>query len=216
MKGDMWSAVLKFLRRNWKWLVIGLLAVALVCSWNYSRNMRLRWLREKNNVDALTADYKLSETKRGEAVATIQELQYTVDEFKRRQMNDAATIKELKLRVKDVREVVKTVIETRVEYRDSVVFVKQDSILHLNKSTKWWDIQQTVDLAKKPIVTEFDLHIRDSLTHYLYCVPKCRFLGISWGVKRYEVKVVNHNPNSTISYAKWISVAKDKQKRNRE
>lgn len=196
--------------------MIGLLVVALLASMTYSRNMRLRWLREKGNTEALTMKYRLSETKRGEAVTTIQELQYTVDEFKKRQANDAATIKELKIRASEVREVVKTVVETKIVYKDTVILMRPDSILHWNRDTKWWSVQQTIDLAKNPPITEFNLHTRDSLTHYLYCVPKCRFLGLHFGAKRYEIKVVNHNPNSTISYARWISVSKDKQKRYRE
>lgn len=196
--------------------MMGLLVVALLASMTYSRNMRLRWLREKGNTEALTMKYQLSETKRGEAVTTIQELQYTVDEFKKRQADDAATIKELKIRASEVREVVKTVVETKIMYKDTVILMRPDSILHWNRDTKWWSVQQTIDLAKNPPITEFNLHTRDSLTHYLYCVPKCRFLGLHFGAKRYEIKVVNHNPNSTISYARWISVSKDKQKRYRE
>lgn len=196
--------------------MMGVLIVALLASMTYSRNMRLRWLREKDNVDALTMDYKLSETKRGEAVATIQELQYTVDEFKRRQADDAATIRELRIRASEVREVVKTVVETRIVYRDTMILTRPDSILHWNRDTRWWSVQQTIDLAKNPPVTEFNLHTRDSLTHYLYRVPKCRILGLHFGVKGYEIKVVNHNPNSTIGYARWISISRDKQKRNRE
>lgn len=212
----MWSTVWKFVRRNWKWVVMGLLVAALFVSMTYSRSMRLRWLREKGNVDVLTMDYKLSETKRGEAVATIQELQYTVDEFKRRQADDAATIRELKIRASEVREVVKTVVETKIVYRDTMILARPDSILHWNCDARWWSVQQTIDLAKNPPITEFNLHTRDSLTHYLYRVPKCRFLGLHFGVKGYEIKVVNHNPNSTIGYARWISVSKNKQKRNRE
>lgn len=196
--------------------MMGLLVVALLASMAYSRNMRLRWLREKGNTEALTMKYRLSETKRGEAVITIQELQYTVDEFKKRQADDAATIKELKIRASEVREVVKTVVETKIMYKDTVILMRPDSILHWNRDTRWWSVQQTIDLAKNPPITEFNLHTRDSLTHYLYCVPKCRFLGLHFGAKRYEIKVVNHNPNSTISYARWISVSKDKQKRYRE
>ena len=212
----MWKVVWKFVCRNWKWVIMGLLVVALLASMTYSRNIRLRWLREKGNTEALTMKYRLSETKRGEAVITIQELQYTVDEFKKRQADDAATIKELKIRASEVREVVKTVVETKIMYKDTVILMRPDSILHWNRDTRWWSVQQTIDLAKNPPITEFNLHTRDSLTHYLYCVPKCRFLGLHFGVKGYEIKVVNHNPNSTISYARWVSVSKDKQKRYRE
>ena len=212
----MWKVVWRFVCRNWKWVIMGLLVVALLASMTYSRNIRLRWLREKGNTEALTMKYRLSETKRGEAVITIQELQYTVDEFKKRQADDAATIKELKIRASEVREVVKTVVETKIMYKDTVILMRPDSILHWNRDTRWWSVQQTIDLAKNPPITEFNLHTRDSLTHYLYCVPKCRFLGLHFGVKGYEIKVVNHNPNSTISYARWVSVSKDKQKRYRE
>lgn len=213
----MWSVILKFIRRNWKLIVMAVLLIALFLSVKHSYTMKQYWLREKANVDALTTDYLLSETQKGEAVLTIKELQYTVDEFKKRQAADAKLIKELRVKASEVREVVKTVTETKIVYRDSMVFVNpHKTVLNWSKDTEWWSVDQTIDLGSMTPVIDFNLQVRDSLTHFLYKVPKCRFLGIRWGVKGYEIKVVNHNPDSKVSYARWISLSKNKRKRDRE
>ena len=178
--------------------------------------MKDQYLRELGNVDALTSELVLSKTKNDEVVATVQELQYTVEEFKKRQATDAQLIKELKIRANEVKEVVKTVTETKIVYRDSLVILQPDSLYDWRKDTKWWSVDQRINLASNPPIVDFNFESRDSLTHILYKVPKCKFLGIHWGTKYYEIKVINHNPNSTITYTRWINVSKDSGRRKRE
>lgn len=178
--------------------------------------MKDQYLRELGNVDALTSELVLSKTKNDEVVATVQELQYTVEEFKKRQTADAQLIKELKIRANEVKEVVKTVTETKIVYRDSLVMLQPDSLYDWRKDTKWWSVDQRINIASNPPIVDFNFESRDSLTHILYKVPKCKFLGIHWGIKCYEIKVINHNPNSTITYTRWINVSKDGRRRTRE
>lgn len=211
----MWKLILIFLRRNWKWAAMILLSVGLASSIFYGVKSRRAYVREHDNVRALTRDLALTVTKYGETVATVEELQYTVEEFKQRQAQDAALIKELKIRASEVREVVKTVTETKIVYRDSLVLIAPQKY-EWNKDTRWWSVHQKIDMTQSVPVTDFNFVTRDSLTHVLYKVPKCKFLGIHWGVKCYEIKVVNHNPNSTITYSRWINVSKRNEKRNRE
>lgn len=211
----MWKLILIFLRRNWKWVVMILLSVGLAFSISYGVKSRRAYVREHDNVRALTRDLALTVTKYGETVATVEELQYTVEEFRQRQAQDAALIKKLKIRASEVREVVKTVTETKIVYRDSLVLIAPQKY-EWNKDTRWWSVHQKIDMTQPVPVTDFNFVTRDSLTHVLYKVPKCKFLGIHWGVKCYEIKVVNHNPNSTITYSRWINVSKRNEKRSRE
>ena len=211
----MWKLVLNFLKKQWKWVVIVLLAVALAVTIKISSDNAEKYRREKWNADSLTEQLDSSRTKNGEYVLTISELQYTVQDFKRRAEEDAELIRELKLRVNEVKEVVKTVTETKIVYRDTLVMISPD-VFKFTHSTKWWSVDETIDFGTKPPQVDFNMTTRDSISHILYRVPKCRFLGIHWGTEGYEIKVINHNPNSVVSYSRWISVSKNPGIRKRD
>ena len=168
----MWTSILNifygFIKQNWKLILIVLLAIALFFSIRSAVNMKEQYLRELENVDALTTELTLSKTKNNETVATIQELQYTVEEFKKRQAADAKLIKELNIRANEVREVVKTVTETKIVYRDSLVMIHPDFIYNWKKDTRWWSVDQKINMGVNPPIVEFNFVSRDSLTHLLY------------------------------------------------
>lgn len=211
----MWKLVLNFLKKNWEYVAIVLLAVALAVSIRANSSNVERYEREKANSDSLTEKIDSIRTQNGEFVLTINELQYTVQDFKRRAAEDAELIKELKLRVNEVKEVIKTVTETKIVYRDTLVMVSPD-VFKFTHNTKWWSVDETIDFGIKPPQVDFNMTTRDSVSHILYRVPKCRFLGIHWGTKGYEIKVINHNPNSVISYSRWINVSKNPGIRKRD
>ena len=197
-----------------KVLVIGVLITIIVfLSMSSVKNNR-KYLREKNNVEALLTEMQSEKTKTGEYLTTIQELQLTVKEFKKLHKEDTELIKSLKVRPSEVKEIVKTVIETKVETRDSIIEVNPGIFKYENKN-KWWKINQIIDFTVTPAISDIELTVRDSLTHILYKVPKFKFLGLHFGTKRYEIKCINHNPNSEIIYNSWINISKDKTKRNR-
>lgn len=203
-----------FVIKNWKIVTIVVLAFLLVLTIGKSRRNQQKYVRERNNVEALMSDLEHERTKRGEDVTTIQELQLTVSEFKKLRAQDAELIKELKLRPPQVKEVVKTVVETKVQVRDSLVYVNP-GIFTWDIDTKWWSVNQRLDFNVNPPLNEFSLRTRDSLTTILYKVPKFTILGIRFGTKRYEVKLVNHNPNSEIKYNEWINISRQKTRRKR-
>lgn len=211
----MWKLALNFLKKNWEYVVIALLAVALAVAIRANSSNVERYEREKANSDSLTEKIDSMRTRNGEFVLTINELQYTVQDFKRRAAEDAELIKELKLRVNEVKEVIKTVTETKIVYRDTLVMVSPD-VFKFTHNTKWWSVDETIDFGIKPPQVDFNMTTRDSVSHILYRVPKCRFLGIHWGTKGYEIKVINHNPNSVISYSRWINVSKNPGIRKRD
>lgn len=211
----MWKLVLNILKKQWKWVVIVLLVIALAVAIRANSYNVERYEREKANSDSLTEQIDSMCTKNGEFVLTISELQYTVQDFKRRAAEDAELIRELKLRVNEVKEVVKTVTETKIVYRDTLVMISPD-VFKFSHDTKWWSVDETIDFGIKPPQVDFNMTTRDSISHILYRVPKCRFLGIHWGTKGYEIKVINHNPNSVVSYSRWISVSKNSAIRKRD
>lgn len=113
----------KFLLKNWQYVLIGALVLALYIASKNAIANKQRYKREKSNVETLMSDIEHARTKAGEDVATIGELQLTVEEFKKLRAEDAKLIKELKIKASEVREVVKTVVKTHIEYKDTLVQV---------------------------------------------------------------------------------------------
>jgi hypothetical protein len=204
-----------FVLKHWKIILIVLLAGALFITIRTASKNKSKYQRERNNVEALMTELEHEKTKRGEDVTTIQELQLTVSEFKKLRAEDVKLIEELKIKPPQIKEVVKTVVETKIVYRDSLVQVSPGKY-EWNKDTKWWTVNQQIDFNENPPINNFKMTTRDSLTHVLYKVPKCKFLGIRFGIKGYEIKVINHNPDGTILYNSWINVSKDKTRRKRD
>lgn len=204
-----------FVLKHWKIILIVLLAGALFITIRTASKNKSKYQRERNNVEALMTELEHEKTKRGEDVTTIQELQLTVSEFKKLRAEDVKLIEELKIKPPQIKEVVKTVVETKIVYRDSLVQVSPGKY-EWNKDTKWWTVNQQIDFNENPPINNFKMNTRDSLTHVLYKVPKCKFLGIRFGTKGYEIKVINHNPDGTILYNSWINVSKDKTRRKRD
>lgn len=204
----------KFVRKNWKIILIVLLAISLYTVTKISMNNRQKYLREKNNTESLMTEIKHERTKRGEDVSTIQELQLTVKELKKLRAEDVKMIEELKVKPPQIKEIIKTVTQTKIEYRDTLIQTEPNKF-EWNKNTKWWTVNQEIDFTSKPPIIDFKINTRDSLSHVLYKVPKFKILGIRFGTKHYEIKCINHNPESVILYNEWINVSRDKQKRNR-
>lgn len=56
--------------------------------------------------------------------------------------------------------------------------------------------------------SRLDYAVRDSLATFIERIPRHRFLWLRWGVKGYNVKIVNFNPNSRVEYNRYIMVSK--------
>lgn len=107
---------------------------------------------------------------------------------------DKQLLKDLGMKVKELESYQKTGIETR----DTVILVEKDSTKDspLFYHDAWTDIEY---LNRKLVYS-----MRDSLAIALKKEYKHRFLFFKWGVKGYDVKVVNFNPHSSIKYNTYV------------
>jgi len=58
--------------------------------------------------------------------------------------------------------------------------------------------------AYYPLTRSLDYSVRDSLTTVVARRYKHRFLWWRWGVKGYDISVINHNPHATITYDRYV------------
>lgn len=107
-------------------------------------------------------------------------------------------IKELQIKVKQLEALQTTTIETRDT--KPAHHNEDDSIFFYND--QWTDIR----LSLKD--STFYYNIRDSLSSVVYREYKYHFLWWKWGTKGYQIKIVNFNPHSRVTYNKFIKAEK--------
>jgi len=167
---------------------------------------------QKSRVDELNGQLQLVKTelahaqiplKRDTIHDSIEVVTQTVVEVVQRKMKEALaeqtqTIRDLKLRVKQLEAAQTTV----VEINDSV------PAQHDQADNKFFYSDQWADLSLQLKDTTFYYNIRDSLAAYVYREYKHRFLWWRWGTKGYQVKIVNFNPHARVTYNKYVKAEK--------
>lgn len=123
-----------------------------------------------------------------------QEIKYIEKSDYTKTNTDKNLLKKADVKPKEV------LLEARVgkQITDSVKPVKQDSVLRY--SDPWADIRYHFKDST------FLYKVRDSVNIYITKRYKHKFLFLKWGKKSYDVVMVNHNPNSTISFLSSVAV----------
>ena len=166
----------------------------------------------RNNVETLLSDVVTYRVRDSLNAARVQSLELTVKEFELFRADDAALIKELKQRNRDLAAVNKTQSQTIIDLlaipRDTVVV--RDSIpipaVAVHCGDAWFDFDGL--LTEKEFTGT--LANRDSLV-VAESVQYKRFLGFLWRtnkVKNRRVDVVSKNPHTTIMGVEHIVIEK--------
>lgn len=190
---------------NWK-RVIGtaaiMVAVLMVISYQYNRINKLEQecTRHERNTETLMGDVETFRVRDSLNAAKVQGLELTLSEFKRFRADDAALIKDLQIKNRNLAAINKTQAETIIRLsatgRDTVVI--RDSIpvpaLTFHCGDEWFDFdgllvdrQMTGKLANRDILTLVE------------SVKYKRFLF--WKTKRVKERTLNavsQNPHTTI------------------
>lgn len=156
-------------------------------------------LQHKNNRLSIELAHAQIPLKRDTIHDSIEVVTQTVVEVVPRKLKEALaeqaqTIKDLQLKVKQL-EAAQT---TAVEISDSV------PAQHSPEDNRFYYSDQWADLELSLKDTTFYYNIRDSLATYVYREYKHRFLWWRWGTKGYQVKIVNFNPHARVTYNKYI------------
>lgn len=156
--------------------------------------------RQTQNVGSLTYSIQYNKLDDSQFVAKNMALQAKCDELQKLHLTDTKVIKDLKVKLKDV-----DVIHTAASSTTDTVFIapvtdKEDSVFAYND--KW--LKLYIDIpARQCQYTAYD-----SLTTIVSRTYKHKFLWWRWGLKGYQVQIVNFNPHSKVNYSKFIKVSK--------
>lgn len=195
-------------------LAVVVIAAAISVVWADRTINRLTAERDKyrNNTETLLSDVETYRVRDSLNAARVQSLELSVREFERFRAADAALIKQLKARNRDLAAVNKTqsqtIIELQAAPRDT--FIVRDSIpipaVAVHCGDAWFDFDGLLT------ATEFTgtLANRDSLL-IAETVQYKRFLGFLWRtnkVKDRRVDVVSKNPHTSILGVEHVVIEK--------
>ena len=131
-------------------------------------------------------------------VATSPVIMAELRDLRRQHLIDEKTIKELGLKMKQLDAVQTTSLETKDTARAGVVI---NSSL-FSYEDEWSHLEFSLDDST------FYYNIRDSLETVVYHEYKHHFLWWRWGVKGYNVKIINFNPNARVKYNRYVKPEK--------
>ena len=200
-----------------KYLIVALVALAVIAALGIliHQNKKLRRERDayRNNTEVLLGEVEHYQTKSGEQAVRVGELQLRVAELERYRADDAALIRDMGVKKKELEQLTKiqqqTIYKLQGETRDTVVVEGAAEVPArcAEHHDEWLDFSCCIfpDNSYKA-----DVISRDRIT-YVERVKYARFLGFLWRTKRIKSRdqsIVNHNPHAEIIDAEFITIRK--------
>ena len=195
--------------------IIAIVVVLLVVLWSVMtmrQNDKLRDERDRYaaNAEVLSSDIEKYKVNDSLNAARVRSLELSLDEFERYRAADAALIKQLKQKNRDLASIndvqSQTIIEMATRPRDTVVVI--DSIPIPAKAVHcgdaWYDFDGllTDELFTGRMTSRDSLIVSESVQYK-------RFLGFLWKtnrVKNRQVDVVSRNPHSQINDVVYVVI----------
>lgn len=181
-----------------------------------SRIKRLTAERDKyrSNTETLLQDVRTYKTKDSLNVAKVGNLELTLSEYKKYRADDAALIKSLQTKNRDLQRVttaqMETINELRANVRDSIVYLPGDTVTTVLRcieySDKWVDFDGCIinNTFSGKIITRDSLLITETVQYK-------RWLGFLWKTKKIknrEIDVVSKNPATKILGVEFVTIEK--------
>lgn len=201
-----------------KYLIVAAILLAVAAAfWVQQRRINsLTAERDKyrSNTETLLQDIKTYQTKDSLNAAKVGGLELKLSEFKKYRADDAALIKSLQTKNRDLQRVttaqMETINELRANVRDSIVYLPGDTVTTVLRcieySDKWVNFDGCIinNTFSGKIITRDSLLITESVQYK-------RWLGFLWKTKRIknrEFDIVSKNPNSKITGFEVITIEK--------
>lgn len=201
-----------------KYLILAaiIMAVAVAFWVQQSRIKSLTAERDKyrSNTETLLQDVRTYQTKDSLNAAKVGNLELKLSEYKKYRADDAALIKSLQTKNRDLQRVttaqMETINELRATVRDSVVYLPGDTVTTVLRcieySDKWVDFDGCIknNTFSGKIITRDSLLIAETVQYK-------RFWGFLWKtrkIKNREIDVVSKNPATRILGVEFVTIEK--------
>lgn len=192
------------------------MAVAAAFWVQHVKIKRLTEERDKyrSNTETLLQDVRTYQTKDSLNAAKVGNLELKLSEYKKYRADDAALIKSLQTKNRDLQRVttaqMETINELRANVRDSIVYLPGDTVTTVLRcieySDKWVDFDGCIinNTFSGKIITRDSLLITESVQYK-------RWLGFLWKtnkIKNRQIDVVSKNPATKILGVEFITIEK--------
>lgn len=170
--------------------------------------------RYRSNTETLLQDVRTYQTKDSLNAAKVGNLELKLSEYKKYRADDAALIKSLQTKNRDLQRVttaqMKTINELRANVRDSIVYLPGDTVTTVLRcieySDKWVDLDGCIinNTFSGKIITRDSLLITESVQYK-------RWLGFLWKTKKIknrQIDVVSKNPATKILGVEFVTIEK--------
>lgn len=201
-----------------KYLILAaiIMAVAVAFWVQQSRIKSLTAERDKyrSNTETLLQDVRTYQTKDSLNAAKVGNLELKLSEYKKYRADDAALIKSLQTKNRDLQRVttaqMETINELRANVRDSIVYLPGDTVTTVLRcieySDKWVDFDGCIinNTFSGKIINRDSLLIAETVQYK-------RFWGFLWKTKKIknrEIDVVSKNPSTRILGVEFVTIEK--------
>lgn len=201
-----------------KYIILAAIIMAVAAAFwvQQSRIKQLTDERDKyrSNTETLLQDVRTYQTKDSLNVAKVGNLELKLSEYKKYRADDAALIKSLQTKNRDLQRVttaqMETINELRAKVRDSIVYLPGDTVTTVLRcieySDKWVDFDGCIinNTFSGKIITRDSLLIAETVQYK-------RFWGFLWKTKKIknrEIDVVSKNPATRILGVEFVTIEK--------
>lgn len=188
-----------------------LLAMALLALGNLYDEARKEKTRLAANQEALMADVTFYKTSAGDNAAKVKRIELTKNEFEKQCAELTQEVERLGIKTKRLQSVISTNTKTeatiKTVVRDSIVFRDRERPPDTLRCFDYADLYLTLNGCINKDTAIVNYQNVDSLIHVVHRVPK-KFLFFKWGCKAIEMEVVSKNPNTKLTYSRFIEFKK--------
>lgn len=201
-----------------KYIILAAIIMAVAAAFWFQQkrinNLTVERDKYRSNTETLLQDVRTYQTKDSLNAAKVGNLELKLSEYKKYRADDAALIKSLQTKNRDLEAVttaqMETINELRGTVRDSIVYLPGDTVTTVVRcieySDKWVDFDGCIinNTFSGKIITRDSLLITETVQYK-------RWLGFLWKTKRIknrEFDIVSKNPHTKITGFEVITIEK--------
>lgn len=201
-----------------KYIILAAIIMAVAAAFWFQQkrinNLTVERDKYRSNTETLLQDVRTYQTKDSLNAAKVGNLELKLSEYKKYRADDAALIKSLQTKNRDLQRVttaqMETINELRANVRDSIVYLPGDTVTTVLRcieySDKWVDFDGCIinNTFSGKIITRDSLLITESVQYK-------RWLGFLWKTKKIknrQIDVVSKNPATKILGVEFVTIEK--------
>ena len=202
-----------------KYIILAAIIMAVAAAFWFQQkrinNLTVERDKYRSNTETLLQDVRTYQTKDSLNAAKVGNLELKLSEYKKYRADDAALIKSLQTKNRDLQRVttaqMETINELRATVRDSVVYLPGDTVTTVLRCVDIVEPYFELHGCATPDGQFTGTHInRDSLL-IVETVQYKRWLGFLWKTKKIknrQIDVVSKNPTTKILGVEFVTIEK--------